>query len=164
MAEGADSGMKTHIPYVEETLTNSLRGASTPENTFISDDYFRHGQATVRPPSRRATPPSHVDIPSAPLPFDLALLALQYLPSPILVLSSHKTVILANDAFGLLIGLNRYEIEEGDSESEEKELAIADLLEGQSLSQIGIDMIQDGQPIWVDWEVSDDLLVFLRLS
>lgn len=158
----AESGLKTRIPYAEETLTNSLRLASTPENTSFSDDYFRNGRATSRPPSRRATPPSHVDLPSAPLPFDLALLALQYLPSPILVLSSYKTVILANDAFGLLVGLNRYEIEEEEEiEREEKEPAVADLLEGQSLSQLGIDMIQDGQPIWVNWEVSKGLTVLL---
>ena len=81
-------------------------------------------------------------------------MALQYLPTPILVLSDFKTVILANDAMGLLLGLHRYQHEDGkDVDHLDKDVVVGDLLEGQTLSQIGVDMVQDGQPIWVNWEV-----------
>lgn len=155
---------KPTIPYLEEGISNSFKDASTPDDTKVSDDYFRFGQANSQSPSQRATPPHHVDIPPMPSPVDLALIALQYLPTPVLVLSDSKTVLLANDAFGLLLGLNKLDVGDEDSDADERDIAVADHLEGQSLSQIGIDMIQDGQPIWVNWEVSQVILVETALT
>ena len=150
--------------YLEEGISNSFRNASTPDDTRVSDDYFRFGQTNVQSASPRAIPPNHVDISSVPVPLELALIALQYLPTPVLVLSDRKKVLLANDAFGLLLGLNKFEAGEDDSDTDERDIAIADLLEGQSLSQIGIDMIQDGQPIWVNWEVSRSIVLVIALA
>ncbi|KAL8946350.1 MAG: hypothetical protein Q9222_007240, partial [Ikaeria aurantiellina] len=89
-----------------------------------------------------------------------ALAALQYLPTPLLVLSSRKTIVLANEAMGRLLGLDTRDQEQDQSSAvQEKEHAgIGDILRGQSLSQIGIDMMQDGQRIWVNWEKFLDTL------
>ena len=136
------------------SLTDSLRAAS-PYQTSPSDDYFKLPLSDLNVKSGRISPPKHVDIPELPLGAELALVALQYLPTPLLVLADSKVIITANDAMGLLLGLNKYEIDDSKiAEQEEQDVVVGDLLEGQTLSRIGIDMVQDGQSIWVDWEVS----------
>ena len=96
-------------------------------------------------------PQLFVDIPKVPRATEAALAALQYLPTPLLVLSSLKTIILANDAMGRLLG---FDADDGVSQ-EEGAATKLDLLHGQSLSQIGIDVIEDGQSIWISWEVCE---------
>lgn len=87
-------------------------------------------------------------------PAEVAFAALQYLPTPLLVLSSLKLVVLANEAFGRLLGLDTLQESPTTAGNEEKEqILVSDMLRGQSLSQIGIDMVQDGQQVWVSWEV-----------
>ncbi|KAK4942253.1 hypothetical protein LTR10_018010 [Elasticomyces elasticus] len=73
---------------------------------------------------------------------DIALATLSTLPTPLLVLSSRKTVILANSAVGRLLGIDQNGVN----------TTVTDILKGQTLSQIGIDMFSDGAPIWVSWE------------
>lgn len=87
-------------------------------------------------------------------PAEVAFAALQYLPTPLLVLSSLKLVVLANEAFGRLLGLDTLQESPTTAGNDEKEqILVSDMLRGQSLSQIGIDMVQDGQQVWVSWEV-----------
>ena len=137
-----------------KSLADSLQVGS-PYQISPTDDYFKLQPGQTHQNPGRVAPPSHVDLPTIPLGAELALTALQYLPTPLLVLSDLKTVILANDAMGLLLGLNKYEVEDGkDTEQQERDVAVGDLLEGQTLNQIGVDMVQDGQSIWVNWEVS----------
>lgn len=94
-----------------------------------------------------------------PIPFvtpgQLAFSAMQFLPMPVLVLNSLKTVVLANEAMGRLLGLLP-ETNEGISEDTSR---LLDSLNGQSLSQIGIDMIQNGRPVWVAWDTFFQSLV-----
>jgi hypothetical protein len=73
---------------------------------------------------------------------------MQYLPYPLLVLNSLKTLVLANEAMTRLLGI---EDRDGDSVSEDG-LTATDRLRGQTLSQLGIDMLQEGRPVWVAWE------------
>lgn len=47
----------------------------------------------------------HIDIPRMPVAAEIALAALQYLPTPLLVLSSLKTIVPANEAMDRLLGL-----------------------------------------------------------
>lgn len=83
----------------------------------------------------------HIDPPRPSITTEIALAALSTLPTPLLVLSSLKTVLLANAAVGRLLGVDRNE-----------SLGTAtDQLKGQALSQIGVDMVSAGVPIWVDW-------------
>ncbi|KAK1529254.1 hsp90-like protein [Colletotrichum costaricense] len=84
-------------------------------------------------------------------PGQLAFSAMQYLPVPILVLNNLKTVVLANEAMGRMLGMT--------NDSAEDNSYIAERLRGQSLSQVGIDMIQEGRPVWVGWEAFLDSLV-----
>ncbi|KAF2030019.1 hypothetical protein EK21DRAFT_66550 [Setomelanomma holmii] len=74
-----------------------------------------------------------------------SLTALQYLPVPLLVLSSMKTVVLANEAMGRLLGI--------DFESTAfHDLSISEVLQEKSMGDLGIDILQNGSPILVSWE------------
>jgi hypothetical protein len=75
-----------------------------------------------------------------------SLTALQYLPVPILVLSSAKTVVIANEAMGRLLGI--------DFESTAfHDLSISEVLQDKSMADLGVDILQNGSPILVSWEV-----------
>lgn len=80
-------------------------------------------------------------------PGQLAFSAMQFLPVPILVLDNLKTVILANEAMGRLLGVPLDATEEVDGFS-----STIDQLRGQTLSQVGVDLTQDGMPVWIAWE------------
>ncbi|KAI0169957.1 hypothetical protein GGR52DRAFT_581161 [Hypoxylon sp. FL1284] len=87
-------------------------------------------------------------------PGQLAFSAMQFLPVPMLVLNNLKTVVLANEAMGKMLGMV------GDSpEPTDDPAVVCENLRGQTLSQIGIDMMQDGRPVWVSWESFLDELV-----
>jgi hypothetical protein len=75
-----------------------------------------------------------------------SLTALQYLPVPLLVLSPAKTVVIANEAMGRLLGI--------DFESTAfHDLSISEALQDKSMADIGVDILQNGSPILVSWEV-----------
>lgn len=86
----------------------------------------------------------HLDLPHAPEAAETALAALHFLPTPLIVLDSLKTIVQTNEAMGKLLGLY-------DNPDLSKDSVIRGL-KGQSLSQIGIDMIADGVPVWVSWD------------
>ncbi|KAK8031786.1 hypothetical protein PG990_001520 [Apiospora arundinis] len=87
-------------------------------------------------------------------PGQLAFSSMQYLPVPLLVLNNLKTVVLANEAMGRLLGMN------GDSPDLTDDCPTAlERLRGQTLPQVGVDMLQDGRPVWVSWESLLDSLV-----
>ena len=96
-------------------------------------------------------PPRHVNSPRSPTPAETALAALTYLPTPLLVLSNAKRVILANEAMGRLLGMDNLDDVPTNGNHEETETLA--MLQGQTLSQLGIDVIQNGQCVWVTWEV-----------
>lgn len=137
-----------------QTLKQSLAASlGTTERLTAEDGYFRI--ATQAPRTERTSPPLFVQMPDTSTSADMALMALQYLPTPIMVLSSSKQVVLANDAMGMMLGLQNQEEEDRMAvmDDEEEDISIGDVLKGQTLSQIGIDMVQDGQIIFVKWEV-----------
>lgn len=73
---------------------------------------------------------------------------MQYLPVPILVLSSLKTIAVANEAMGRLLGI--------DFESTAfHEMSISDVLQDKPMGDLGIDILQNGSPLLVSWEVCD---------
>ena len=65
-----------------------------------------------------------------------------------MILNGLKTLIMANEAMGELLGTVD---EDGDTACDDG-LSALDRLRGQTLSQLGIDLIQDGRPVWVTWE------------
>jgi PAS domain S-box-containing protein len=114
----------------------------------LKADRYTNGRG--QSPERRDSNDSllHIDIPQMPSPAQLAFTAMQYLPYPMMVLNSLKTLVLANDSMGRLLDIEDLE---GDTASDDGTLAL-DRLKGQTLSQMGIDMLQDGRPVWVTWE------------
>lgn len=145
-----------NYPTLKQSLSASLTNGLHQEE-FHPESYFgaqKKDEQTLK--SNRSSPPTSVGIPKVPSAAETALAALQYLPTPLLVLSSLKTVILANEAMGRFLGLESYTDEEGEEKSMDDQgegVAAQDVLYGRTLSQIGIDMLQGGQPIWVSWEV-----------
>lgn len=157
----------------ESPLFRNFNAASTPPAT--SQGAYHNRQASPGPvPSSRSqndTPDcfrsvrdGNVERSIADSPFrlqmpfvtpgQLAFSALQFLPVPVLVLNSLKTVVLANEAMGRLLGL----VSESETSSEEAASTL-EQLHGQSLSQVGIDMAQDGCPVWVAWDTFLDSIV-----
>lgn len=138
-------------------------GSSSPEY----DPAFSGGPLTLSPGQRHFQREDGDDgppVPSSPLrlqmPFlttgQLAFSALQFLPVPVLVLSSLKTVVMANEAMGKLLGMVSASDEGSCCEAATDAL---ERLKGQSLSQVGIDLSQDGKPVFVVWEAYLDTLV-----
>lgn len=93
-------------------------------------------------------------------PAELALFAMQYLPYPLVVLNSQKTVVMANDAMGRLLGLE----DQDDDAASEQGISAVDRLQNQTLSQMGIDMLQDGRPVWVTWDTLYESLSMFNVS
>ncbi|KAL8870336.1 MAG: hypothetical protein Q9174_003595 [Haloplaca sp. 1 TL-2023] len=144
-------------PSLKKSLSASFR---SHRQAAAKDDLPANStrDAERTPTSVLGSAPLSVDIPKMPAAPEAALAALQYLPTPLLVLSSWKTVILANEALGRLLGLDEPNHDRDSSEEEQDKIQIGHLLRGQSLSQLGIDLVQDGQRIWVSWEKFLDTL------
>ena len=79
---------------------------------------------------------------------EIGLSAMQYLPTPLVVLSPLKTILIANEAMGRLLGLKK----RGEHGFGAQDQTTTQLLQGQTLSQIGVDLMSDGVPVWVSWE------------
>jgi PAS domain-containing protein len=108
------------------------------------EGYFAIGERarSVSPDSIRSDSMSiHLTTPSATT---ASLVALQYLPVPVLVLSSEKTVVLANEAMGRLLGIDFESIQD---------LSISEVLQDKTMGELGVDILQNGSPILVTWEV-----------
>ncbi|KJZ77489.1 hypothetical protein HIM_03213 [Hirsutella minnesotensis 3608] len=86
-------------------------------------------------------------------PGQLAFSAMQYLPVPTLVLNNLKTVVLANEAMGKMMGIV------GDDVDQDDAMMTLERMRGQTLSQVGIDMLQEGRPVWISWESFLDSLI-----
>ncbi|KAL9609506.1 MAG: hypothetical protein Q9167_005723 [Letrouitia subvulpina] len=156
----SSSRLRTDYPSLKKSLSASF-SPQTDQLPGISNDLVdRRDDERYPPASPLGSPPLFVDIPKPPSPAEAALAALQYLPTPLLVLSDWKTIILANDAMGRLLGLDTVQNKlEVFAEKAVGAQSVTDLLRGQSLSQVGVDMIQDGQRIWVNWEKFLDSLI-----
>lgn len=78
---------------------------------------------------------------------------LQYLPVPTIVLSSLKQVILVNEAFKSLLATVDAEEDAAMSNGAFAQPAGAETLLGRSLSQLGIQMVAEGDQAWTSLEV-----------
>ena len=132
---GAEDGTASRSePSVAEEhgeYTSLKRSLSRISNAHIE----HHASIPVR--DGRTFKPSHARLPTIAAANSFALEALRHLPTPILVLGPSKSIILANEAMGRLLGLHR---SGGGSKQ-----SLTDGLKGQTLSQIGIDILQDGK-------------------
>jgi len=89
----------------------------------------------------------------------LAFTALQYLPMPVMVLSSTKHIVLANEAIGRLLGIDLDEADPEDEAEPQQEQpeepdvdSTAEILQGKTLGELGIDLLQGGNAVFVSWE------------
>ncbi|KAF2217723.1 hypothetical protein CERZMDRAFT_31705 [Cercospora zeae-maydis SCOH1-5] len=119
--------------------------------------------------SRRGAHQLNIRIPPAQLKADMAFTALQYLPMPVLVLSSQKTVVLANEAMGRLLGINP----EPKPDKDDAELRLTplqrlasrdvssatDILYGVTIEELGMDLLQNGSAVFISWTQFLDSIV-----
>ena len=79
---------------------------------------------------------------------NVAFAALQYHPTASIILSSSKTVLMANEAMGRLLDIDFNQPDDHDANETN-----GGPLYGWSLSQIGIALPREEQLIWGTWEV-----------
>lgn len=156
-----------------ETQNKSLQGSRQDANVSPPNDYFTSGGSedggSVSSHNGRARRASlSIRIPPAPVSTSTAFAALQYLPMPVLVLSSAKTIVLANEAAGKLLGIDLDEddldtpsVEQSaqDALSKDEAKSATDILYGVSLAQLGLDLLQRGNPVFVAWSEFLETLV-----
>ncbi|EQB44473.1 hypothetical protein CGLO_16781 [Colletotrichum gloeosporioides Cg-14] len=149
--DSKDSGFNFDAKSQPEV--GSLRSDGAASSTSARSRFFRENLNLAGGSGKRSnsTSPFRISMPFI-TPGQLAFSTMQYLPVPLLVLNNLKTVVLANEAMGRMFGMN-------SDASEDTHSYIAERLRGQSLSQVGIDMIQEGRPVWVGWEAFLDSLV-----
>ncbi|KAH8836831.1 hypothetical protein MCOR27_009443 [Pyricularia oryzae] len=153
--ENGRSGPDTGSFYSSKTSATE-QYQPTPESIFASqhDDQinlsssmlgFNNGSGDDIPPPRSPLTLSLPYVTAA----DLAFAALHYLPLPVLVLNSLKTVVLANEAMGRLLGFDA----DGPTA-----MTVQERLKGRTISQVGIDLLQDGKVARLKWDNFLDLV------
>jgi len=86
---------------------------------------------------------------------DLALATLQYLPTPLIVLSGSKMILLANDAMRCLLASDDASERQNTQDYDNFDTsARGNVLHGLSLSQIGLEPVLEDHQGWTAWEVS----------
>lgn len=135
---------------------------------YFSADSDGDGDEEASSPAkswRRAS--MSIRIPPPAQTADLAFTAMQYLPMPVLVLSSAKTIVLANESMGKLLGIDPT-ITNEDSKADPNALntvetneirSATDILYGLTLTELGIDLIQGVNPVFMAWEEFLETLV-----
>ncbi|KAK4172480.1 putative signal transduction histidine-protein kinase [Triangularia setosa] len=133
----------------------STRDHSRPQSPAydappIGGGRFVRGAPLLMPgaPRLQTTSPFRLPMPCI-TPGQVAFSALQFLPVPVLVLDGLKTVALANEAMGRLLGMIPESVGLADGDGM---VPVLDILRGKTLAQVGIDLVQDGVPVWLDWE------------
>lgn len=124
-----------------------------------NDEYFP-AQVTPLSPGYLSDAQSLNSQPGSHFETQTVLAAFQYLPVPVLVLSSQKTVVIANEAFGRLLDIDLAKISEDDANM----FSASDVLKGQTMGQLGVDILKDGSPIWVSWDVRFTYSLLHRLT
>ncbi|KAI8626713.1 hypothetical protein F5Y19DRAFT_478198 [Xylariaceae sp. FL1651] len=160
-SSGTQSGLATTPtrPFAVDNVTASRPWKLSPSPSsssttaqhgpprFFGESLERRDAASMSF-ERRSAPGSPLRLPMSMVsPAQLAFSAMQFLPVPLLVLNDLKTVVLANEAMGRLLGPI-----EGEPGRHADSSSISDMLRGQTLSQIGVDLLQDGRPVWLSWE------------
>ncbi|KAL2133801.1 hypothetical protein VTI74DRAFT_1658 [Chaetomium olivicolor] len=123
---------------------SSLASGHAAPNVIVDGTSGLDGSGT--PQLRPAAGPIRLPMPCV-TPGQVAFSAMQFLPVPVLVLDRLKTVVLANEAMGKLLGMVSHVTREAD-----KMVSVMDQLRGRSLSEVGIDLVQDVVPVWIDWD------------
>jgi PAS domain S-box-containing protein len=151
---------ETHGVRYESHLTDNDARAAVEGIDYFTSDGSVDGEELSRGGQRRRRASLSIRMPPPQSQAGLAFTALQYLPMPVLVLSSTKHIVLANEAIGRLLGIDLAETDEDDenegedgTHDEEQDVeSTADLLQGKTLGELGIDLLQGGNAVCVSWE------------
>jgi len=108
--------------------------------------------APLKPSRSGSASPFRLSLPMI-TPGQLAFSAMQFLPVPVMVLDNLKTVVMANSAMGRLLGMI-----DDTPESPDDPSYVVDKLRGKTLSQVGVDLVNEGKPIWISWDAFFDEL------
>ncbi|QIW95271.1 hypothetical protein AMS68_000789 [Peltaster fructicola] len=104
-----------------------------------------------------------IQIPPSRTQTDMAFNTLQYLPMPVIVLSSAKQVVLANDAMGRLLGIDMHDDDPDEETPPLDDASVAatvmpqdiqsttEILQGRTLEELGMDLLQQGSAMTVAW-------------
>jgi PAS domain-containing protein len=148
---------ETHLS--DNTRAEDRRSAGEPVDYFTSDGSVDGSvEEGTDGTQRRRRASLSIRMPPPESQASLAFTALQYLPMPVMVLSSTKHIVLANEAIGRLLGIDLDETEEEEEDKNEpqpEELdaeSTADILQGKTLGELGIDLLQGGNAVFVSWE------------
>lgn len=126
-----------------------------PESIRLPAFPYRHSSNRAIP-TVRTHPTSHPPptVPPPPSGASLAFTALQFLPTPLMVLSRDKTVVLANEAMGRLLGMEP----PTQAGRPTPQPSITELLYGKCLSELGVNVLQRNSPLMINWELFLDAL------
>lgn len=144
-----------------DKFATQMESRKVPDAIGAADKTSSQGYFDLRDDAY-ATSPSNssmsIQMPPSHSPMDMAFTALQYLPVPLLVLSSSMTVVLANESMARILG-----IEQGLpaqncfpggllNRMSPGAKSATDILYGGTLSSLGFDLLQDGNPVWISWD------------
>lgn len=132
-----------HSSHVRDDLPSPIQMSAGAIDGLESIQAARLAKRGGQSPMSESSSLLQLGIPGFRSSADIALVAMQYLPTPLIVLNNSKTVVLANDAMGRLMALDDNEEDEDYMSDDGK--SSTDRLRGKTLTQIGIDVIQDGR-------------------
>ena len=161
LKKSLSASSSSHHINTSRSISPRKARSKSPAPTLEEEPTHDGGHAPQKASPLNPAAMLNIDIPKIPRAAEVALTALKYLPTPLLVLSNMKTVILANEAMGRLLGLesaDKADGEDGAESTTDEDTPNINMLRGQSLSQLGIDIIQDGQQLWVSWDMFLDSL------
>lgn len=149
-------GVRYESHLSNNTRADDRRSASEAVDYFTSDGSvdgsIEEGTDGLQ---RRRRASLSIRMPPPQSQAGLAFTALQYLPMPVMVLSSTKHIVLANEAICRLLGIDLDEAEDDEDEprTEEQDVeSTAEILQGKTLGELGIDLLQGGNAVFVSWE------------
>lgn len=142
-----------------DTTMSALKTAVKTTTEMTGAGYFDLQNAQDEGSDGRSpNTPLSIRLPTTPSTTEMAFTALQYLPMPLLVLSGEKTIALANEAMGRLLGIDlQHSVADRDADSMQRRdsqdvLSAADVLQGVSMTALGMDLLQNASPVWISWE------------
>lgn len=139
-------------------LKKKNEGCDAPGNALLLPAFpYSHSSNVRGIPSAQTLPSPSLreGKKSPPCSASLAFTALQFLPSPLLVVSRSKTVVLANESMGRLLGVEPANNNNNDADSRPAAAAapsITDILYGKHLRDLNFAILQRRWPLWVSWD------------
>ncbi|PWW73294.1 hypothetical protein C7212DRAFT_218172 [Tuber magnatum] len=144
-------------------------GGKKPDKLFIDLEHessplppsafpYRHSPNRDIPTAQTYAAHPPLSNPPPPSGASLAFTALQFLPTPLLILSQNKKVVLANEAMGRLLGVESTGRSANRVGGTLPEPSITEILYGEGLGDLRFAVLQRKWPLWVSWEQLLDAL------